>query len=345
MIEALKERTILPTLLKQSPFWLTLLLLFYLLSQINFLLFHGLVELFSVAVAWSVLLLVWNTQRIARNDALLFLGIAYFFIGLIDLLHTLSYKGMGIFPMDQAANHATQLWVAARIMEAATLFSYPLLIGKSIRRWPVVILFSVITAGFCASIFSCQIFPVCYVEGDGLTLFKKSAEYCVCLVLLFAMIFLKRKKKSLDTSVYSLMISAMFVTIAAELSFTLYVSVYGFFSVIGHFFKLISFFLIYYALVRSSLVRPYGTLFKHLEEEKKSLQISEGKLKEAERIAKLGYWELDPATHALSWSAGVFTIFEKNPTTFTPSYDAFLDTIHPEDRGTGRPSLHGIDQI
>lgn len=83
------------------------------LSQHRFLLFHGFVELFSVAVAWAVFLLVWNTRRISRNDGMLFLGVAYFFTGLLDLVHTLSYRGMGIFPEELSSNYATQLWLPA----------------------------------------------------------------------------------------------------------------------------------------------------------------------------------------------------------------------------------------
>jgi hypothetical protein len=66
----------------------------YGLSRENFLLFHGITELFSIAVAWSLFMLVWSSRRMSSNDALLFTGIAYGFIGLIDLIHTLAYKGM-----------------------------------------------------------------------------------------------------------------------------------------------------------------------------------------------------------------------------------------------------------
>lgn len=48
-------------------------------------------------------------RKFVSNYALLFLGIAYFFVGLIDLVHTLSYKGMGILPDN--SNYATQLWI------------------------------------------------------------------------------------------------------------------------------------------------------------------------------------------------------------------------------------------
>lgn len=55
-------------------------------------------------------------------------------------------------------------------------------------------------------------------------------------------------------------------------------------------------------------------------------------LKEAQRIAKLGSWELDLVSGPLSWSAEIFGIFEIDPDRFGATYEAFLDAIHPDDR-------------
>ena len=93
----------------------------FLLSRYNFLLFHGFAEIFSIVVAWSVFILVWNTRHMMSNDALLFLWISFLFVGMIDLVHTFAYKGMGIFSSDRGANPATQLWIAARYMEGVSL--------------------------------------------------------------------------------------------------------------------------------------------------------------------------------------------------------------------------------
>jgi len=64
------------------------------------------------------------------------------------------------------------------------------------------------------------------------------------------------------------------------------------------------------------------------------LKKSESKLKKAQKIARLGQWELDLTTNSLHWSDEIFHIFDIDPDKFGASYEAFLDTIHPEDRGT-----------
>jgi PAS domain S-box-containing protein len=58
----------------------------------------------------------------------------------------------------------------------------------------------------------------------------------------------------------------------------------------------------------------------------------EARLKEAQRIAQLGSWELDLTTNALSWSDEVFRIFEIDQARRAASYDAFRAAVHPDDR-------------
>lgn len=69
-----------------------------------------------------------------------------------------------------------------------------------------------------------------------------------------------------------------------------------------------------------------------LEGSKKAIQRSEERLKEAERIAKIGHWELNLVTNTLYWSDEIYRIFDSNPQEFGATYEAFLNSVHPEDR-------------
>ncbi|MCB2182220.1 MAG: PAS domain S-box protein [Desulfobulbaceae bacterium] len=62
------------------------------------------------------------------------------------------------------------------------------------------------------------------------------------------------------------------------------------------------------------------------------LQQTATRLREAQRIAHIGSWELDLINNTLTWSDEIYRIFEIDPEKFSPSYEAFLDTVHPEDR-------------
>jgi len=69
-----------------------------------------------------------------------------------------------------------------------------------------------------------------------------------------------------------------------------------------------------------------------MRENQTELQHNQDLLNEAQRLGRLGSWELNPATGVLKWSDEIFRIFELDPARFRPSYENFLSVIHPDDR-------------
>ncbi|UCE33123.1 MAG: PAS domain-containing sensor histidine kinase, partial [Deltaproteobacteria bacterium] len=105
--------------------WVLILLGLYLTSHFGYLLFHGIAEIFGVVVACGIFMVAWNSRRFLDNHYLLFVGIAYLFIALLDLIHTFAYTGMGVFP-GHTTNLPTQLWIAARYTESVSFVLAPL---------------------------------------------------------------------------------------------------------------------------------------------------------------------------------------------------------------------------
>lgn len=66
----------------------------------------------------------------------------------------------------------------------------------------------------------------------------------------------------------------------------------------------------------------------------RELRESRDRLAEAERMAHLGNWELDLVNDRLVCSDEFFRIFEVDRERFGASFRAFLDLVHPGDRGT-----------
>ncbi|MEE4195939.1 MAG: PAS domain-containing protein, partial [Anaerolineae bacterium] len=62
------------------------------------------------------------------------------------------------------------------------------------------------------------------------------------------------------------------------------------------------------------------------------LKEEETRLKDAQRIAHIGNWELDLQTNVLTWSDEIFRIFEIDKEHFEVSYESFLAAVHPDDR-------------
>ncbi len=264
----------------------------YLTRLYSYLLFHSLAELFSIVVACCIFMVTWNSRKFLDNNYLLFIGIAYLFIGILDMVHTLSYKGMGVFE-GYGANLPTQLWIAARYMESATLLIAPLLMARRFKSNPVFYGYLFLTALLLTTIFYGNIFPDCFVEGSGLTPFKKISEYIISLILTGAMIFLFQKKSEFDQNIFALLYISIVLTIGAELAFTFYVSVYGLSNLVGHYLKIISFYLIYKAIIETGLRKPYAVMFKNLKSGETSLKKSESKFRLLYESAPLGYQSLD----------------------------------------------------
>ena len=63
-----------------------------------------------------------------------------------------------------------------------------------------------------------------------------------------------------------------------------------------------------------------------------AISLSEKRLNEAQAIGNSGSWELDFSTNTLFWSDHIYEIFELDQKQFSPSYENFLNSIHPDDR-------------
>jgi len=256
----------------------------YFSSKYNYLLFHSLSELFSIVVACGIFIVAWNSRKFLKNNYLLFLGIAYLFIALMDLLHTLAYTGMGVFP-GFSTNLPTQLWISARYMESLSLILATMFFSRPIK---VNILFSTYLIIFTMVLISIfwRVFPVCFIDGSGLTSFKIISEYIISLILLGAIVRLFQNRNQFDPGIFRLLITAIITTIAGELAFTFYVSAYGLSNLVGHYMKIISFFLIYKALIYSGLTKPYDLLFRNLKK-------SEEAYRSILKTAMDGFWITD----------------------------------------------------
>ena len=237
----------------------------YLLSRINYLLFHSSVEVFSIVIAFAIFAVAWNARRIMDCNYLLFIGIACLFVGGVDLLHTLAYEGMGVF-LENGANLATQLWIATRYMLSFSLFAALFFANRKFRPNAVMAGYFITTALILGSIFYWGNFPQAFVDGVGLTSFKVISEYVISFILVCSIALLIRKRSEFSGDVVKLMVAAMAVSIAAEMTFTLYTDVFGIANVIGHLLIVVSFYLIYKALIETGLTKPYNLLFHDLKQ-------------------------------------------------------------------------------
>ena len=69
-----------------------------------------------------------------------------------------------------------------------------------------------------------------------------------------------------------------------------------------------------------------------LERKEQELRLSEARLNEAQRIAKIGSWDHDLAEETGWWSDESYRLFGVDPEGFEITREAVLERIHPDDR-------------
>ncbi len=253
----------------QLVFIIISLILLYMLQLHSFLLFHTFVELIGVGVALGIFFITWNSKDNIESHFFLFAGICHFFIAIIAVLHTLAYKGMNIFEGFDA-NLPTQLWILGGYLQAVTFLAAQFFFNKKIN--PNILFYGglLVTATMSVLIFKGW-FPDCFIEGKGLTNFKKISEMLICLIFFAAIIPIRRTailKSSLKTS----LTTALVINGFSRFAFILYVGVYDLSNVIGHILYLVYTYFIYRVIIEESLTKPQNIFFSRLNEQKEALE-------------------------------------------------------------------------
>lgn len=232
----------------------------------NFLLFHTLAELFSIVVAFATAVVAWYSRDWIGRNYLLLLGAGQFFVGCIDIVHTLGYKGILVFETN-GGNLSSQLWLSARALEASTFL---LAVWAPQRRYNVGFVFAgllVATVALVAAVFV-KVWPATFIEGVGVTPVKTAAEFALVAMFGVALIRLRGRSVDFDPAVYRLLVLAVSAKVLTELVFSSYSDLFGLVNFVGHFVKIVGAWLLLRAVVDSGLRRPQSLIFGALARER-----------------------------------------------------------------------------
>ncbi|WP_147819856.1 sensor histidine kinase [Salidesulfovibrio onnuriiensis] len=321
----MSKRTILTTL-----FGLLGLAALYAVSRYNFLLFHSLAETISIAVAWAVFVVAWNSRRVVENNYVLLIGIGFLFSGLLDFLHTLAYPGMGVFPW-HGPNLGTCLWLAARLVQTGALILAPLFVRRDFNAYAAFSGFALVTGVLLGAIFA-GAFPLCYTEGSGLTPFKLYTEYVICLGMAAASFKLWREKKFFSRPVFSMLMGYILFSVLQELTFTLFTELQSSYALVGHLLKIVAVYCLYKAMVVTSITTPQELLYWRLKKSEEELRASRERFK---TVADFTYdWEfwLDENGECVWVSPSAKRITGYAAEEFYEDPELFQRIVHPSDK-------------
>jgi len=221
--------------------------------NVGALLFHTTVELFSVFVGVLMFIVVLNTEHFLKSDFLTFLGIGYFFLSILDAMHTFTMTGLPYFKIadEEVTIH---FWLFGRLFEALILISSAYFLKHSVSKSLISAFFLICT--FLISWISFNVLnPPMLIDGN-LSDFKIYTEYIIIAVLILAAFVFIKHKRFLSNRILRYLLSSIILTIGAEVCFTQYANINSPVFVIGHLFKFLSYWSIYQAIVLTSLKEP-----------------------------------------------------------------------------------------
>jgi len=297
----------------------------------GYLLFHSLVEVFLVLVGLTTFAIAWNLRHYLENRFLLLAGIASGPVAVIAMLHTLAFKGMGVFEAD--ANLPTQLWIAERMTEAAAL----LVAAFADRRVSAGRMLggTAVVAAIQGVLIFTGFFPDCFVEGRGLTPFKVAAEWAIMAAFAVTLLRLWAIRTEFAPPLFRMLFAATALSIVVEACFTLYRDVYGVLNMAGHVVAVLAAYLIYAGLIRYGLAHPQQVLYSKLNE--LNARLADAALRENERAAMAlealdgAAWEWDMTASERELTARHAIWLE---TVRPPTLEAWRERVLPEDRAS-----------
>lgn len=235
---------------------------------------HSFVEMFSTIVAMLLFGVVWNAYSKDRAGNMIFLACAFLAVGMIDFAHLLAYKGMPDFITPAGPQKGIMFWLSARMVAAVAL------LVAAISPWqplPDIRLRYVGLAGSLAvtamvywlGLFHPALWPVFFIEGQGLTDVKILAEYAIVAILAAAAALFHRSARQPQTPYDAASLFAVAViSVMSELCFTSYTQVADIFNLLGHLFKIAAYLFLYRAAFVACVREPFRKMHVEIGERK-----------------------------------------------------------------------------
>ena len=287
---------------------------------------HTFLETLSIVVAMMVVIVGWNYRQTRNSQNLALLSCLFLAVGSLDFLHMVSYPGMSEFLSPNDTDKHLNFWLSARFLSAFALLVVSFSSWETnISRRTQYVLFSLsiaatsVFAGFV--IYRQDLFPNWFIPGQGLTSFKKLLEYVFISMNVATAIVLWIKMRQPQSFKASLLFAAVCTMAMSEFFFTLYATLTGAYNVLGHIYKVISYYFIYRAVVVEAIEQPYL-----------KLEVAQQNLELAVRASNTGLWDWNIQTGRALYSPVWKAQLGYADTELENNIQTWESLLHPDDR-------------
>ena len=162
--------------------------------------------------------------------------------------------------------------------------------------------------------------PDTFISGEGLTTFKKNAEYLIIALNIVTAVLLWHKMHEPQTFNIVLLFGAVCTLAMSEFFFTLYTTMTGSYNVLGHIYKVIAYLFIYRAIVVETIEEPYN-----------KLALAQQNLATALRASNTGLWDWDLHTNVVLYSPEWKAQLGYLPGELPDQFSTWESLLHPDD--------------
>ena len=239
--------------------------LYFALEPSSFLVLRTLLELAGILVSFAVFIVNWEASKQNRDSRSLFVATGFLTVAVVCTMHALSFQGMPNFITPNTPDKEIYYWLIASLWAAGVL-----LIAASVRpesnAWFLDRYFLV-----GANLLVCLIafalvsllgpsLPSMYVANQGLTPLKIGAEWVAIAISLAAIVAYVRQYWIQRDEAIMMLVAALAASILAEMALTVYRSPLDLYYVVGHIYRVVAYYLVFRALLVSSVQRPHALL-------------------------------------------------------------------------------------
>ncbi len=226
--------------------------------------FHVTLEGMCLIAALSIYVIGTRTYRFSNSVMLLYISVAFMYVGALEVLHLFYYNGVGLL-QGASTNRAAQFWTASRALEIGAICAVPLALKRRSSRLRLHLGFFAAAALLAASILA-GIFPACFVEGSGYTAFKRWAELAIAAASAASLVMMRATPGKVGSKVSARTMSGVAAFGASGLLFAFRLAHQGPLDAFAHLLSLLSFAFFWSIVIEEGLDRPYEHMFREIYE-------------------------------------------------------------------------------
>lgn len=233
-------------------------ILFVFWKQFGFLASHLFAETLGVALALLAFLLARISKRFLYHPHLLIIAGAFIWSALINILHLLTYPGMGLIPVDEL-QVSTALRIGSSLLEASALLIAFLQLNRKPNDLFFLTSFGILGALIVLATFG-ESLPTLHASVLEPSSFKVALEWSIVALLTTAalVLFLRRDKVHATTKIF--LGAALAFFLLSQFAFIRHDDFFSLANLIAHGLKMAVYWFIYLALVETTLREPFVQL-------------------------------------------------------------------------------------